>query len=181
LGRLAEAETYLAESQVDLGRPEFGSHNWRWSLRLADACARLELARGDLDAAAKSTASLLEQAEQREARKYTARGLALRARIHLAGGSFAEGSFAEGTFTDAEAGLQDALRLADSLCYLPTRVEARLRLSHLYRQIGLVDLAEGRLAEASGLIAALDGQIQSPELRLSFERGIGGGLDGREK
>ena len=162
LGRLAEAEMYLAESQKDLGRPEFGSHNWRWSIRLADAQARLNLAHGDLDEAAKSIDSLLSQANQMEARKYTVRGMALRAQIHLA----------KGSFPHAEADLRAARHLADSLCYAPSRVEARLRLGLLYRQTGSEDLAEQQLAEASNLIAALDAQIQHPELRLSFERGL---------
>lgn len=162
LRRLPEAEAFLAEAHKDLGRPEFGSHNWRWRIRLADALARLDLARGDLDAASQSIASLLEQAQQMQARKYIARALVLRGQVHLAKGSFSSG----------EVDLRAALDRADSLCYLPARVEARLRLSRLYGQIGSTDLAEGHYAEASDLIAGLDSQIQHPELRRSFERGI---------
>jgi hypothetical protein len=162
LGRLGEAGTYLAESQKDLGRPEFGSHNWRWGIRLADARARLELAHGDLNGAVKSLAGLLDQAKRLEARKYTVRGLVLRARIHLA----------EGSFPATEADLQAACRIADSICYPPARVEARLRLAHLYRQTGSAEQAERHLAEASNLVADLDRQIRHPELRSSFERGI---------
>jgi class 3 adenylate cyclase/tetratricopeptide (TPR) repeat protein len=162
LGRLAEAEMYLAESQKDLGRPEYGSHNWRWSLRLADARARLQLAHGDLDGAAGSIATLLEQAARLESRKYTLRGLLLRARTRLA----------ERSFPDAEAGLLAACRLADSLCYPPGRFEARLLLAHLYRQSGSSDQAKRRLDEASNMVADLDRQLRHPELRSSFERGI---------
>ncbi|HEX6305064.1 MAG TPA: adenylate/guanylate cyclase domain-containing protein [Anaerolineales bacterium] len=163
LGRWPEAETFLAEAEKDLGRPEFGSHNWRWRIRLADARARLDLARGDLDAAAQSIASLLEQAQKMLARKYTTRGLVLRGRVHLA----------QGAFSLAEADLQSALELADSLCYLPAQVEARLLLSDVYQQTGPAEVAKGHDAEASQLVAALDAQIQHPELRRSFERGIG--------
>jgi hypothetical protein len=63
----------MARSQKDLGRPEFGSHNWRWSHRLADA-ARLALAAGistvqldRLQPPGRSAAG--------ETRKYIARGL----------------------------------------------------------------------------------------------------------
>jgi hypothetical protein len=165
LGRLAEAEAYLSESQKDLGRPEFGSHNWRWSIRLGDARARLALAQGDLEGAVQSIASLLDQAKQREARKYTGRGLALRLRAQV--------HQAEGSFPAAEADLLVARNLADRLCYLPTRVETRLRLSQLYKQTGSADLGERYQAEATELVAALDAQLQHPELRASFERGIG--------
>jgi hypothetical protein len=163
LGRLEEAEAYLSESQKDLGRPEFGSHNWRWSLRLADARARLQLARDDLDEAAKSVASLLEQAKRLEARKYTVRGLALQAHIHLETSSN----------SSAEADLLAARRLADILCYLPSQVETRISLGKLYRQTGTGDLAEQNLTEASRLVEALDKQLNNPELRLSFRRGMG--------
>lgn len=166
LGRLPEAESFLVQAQKDLGRPEFGSHNWRWRIRLADARARLELARGDFDAATQSIASLLEQAQKMQARKYTARGLVLRGGVHLA----------QGSFSPAEADLLAGLELADSLCYLPAQVETRLRLSDVYRQTGPAESAEGRRAEASQLVAALDSQIQHPELRRSFERGIGSHL-----
>ena len=153
---------YLAESQKDLGRPEFGSHNWRWSLRLADARARLELTRGDPEKASKSIASLLEQANQTEARKYTVRGLALRGEMFLV----------KSSLKDSEVNLKAALDLADRICYPPARVGTRLSLDRLYRQSGNENMAEWHLAEASRLIAALDEQIQRPELRRSFERGL---------
>jgi class 3 adenylate cyclase len=162
LGRLAEAENYLVESQKDLGRPEYGSHNWRWSIRLADARARLDLAREDFAEAARSIGDLLDQGERLEARKYLARGLLLRGQVSLE----------QGSFPGAEADFASALRLADSLCYLPARVESRLLLRQLYRHTGQADLAERHNADALHLVAALDSQIQHPELRSSFERGL---------
>jgi hypothetical protein len=162
LGRLKEAETYLLESQKDLGRPEFGSHNWRWGIRLADARARLDLARGDLSGAARSVASLLDQAERMEARKYVLRGLALRGRINQL----------EGAFSSAEADYRTARKLADVLCYFPARVEIRLSLSELHRQYGQAESAERCSAEARQLVAELDLQLMNPEMRSSFERGL---------
>jgi tetratricopeptide (TPR) repeat protein len=166
LGRLAQAETYLAESQKDLGRPEFGSHNWRWSIRLADARARMELARGDFQEAKRSIASLLELAEQLEARKYLVRGLALRGQVRLV----------EGEYPGAEEDLQFARSMADGLCYLPIRVESRLLLRRLYRLTGSkdgpADSGERHFAEALDLVTALGAQIQHPELRSSFEKGL---------
>ncbi|HZD55240.1 MAG TPA: hypothetical protein VE136_00845, partial [Anaerolineales bacterium] len=166
LGRLQEAGSFLAEAQRDLGRPEFGSHNWRWRIRLADARARLSLAQDNLELAAGSISDLLEQAQKMRARKYTARGLVLRGQVHLS----------QGSFSPAEADLRTALVLADNLCYFPARVEARLRLSHVYKQAGLAEQAKGHAAEATDLVAGLGARLQHPELRSSFERGIGNQL-----
>jgi hypothetical protein len=102
-----------------------------------------------------------------EARKYTVRGLSLRGQFHML----------DGSHPDAEADLLAALQLADSICYLPARVESRMRLSRLYSQTGPEVLGERHFADASGLVADLDSQIQNPELRFSFERGILRDLD----
>ncbi len=168
LGRLDEAEEFLLQAEQDVGRPEFGSHNWRWRIRLADARAGLHLRRGDLEPAAASTEALLDQAEQMEARKYIARGLAQRGRIHLE---------MEDTAT-AEADLLSAVRLADSLCYPPTRIEARRQLTRLYMKRGAAEAAGRFQQEAANLVAELDAQIHHPEMRLSFQRGLRNAFNG---
>lgn len=168
LGRLDEAGAYLQQAEQDLGRPEFGSHNWRWRIRIADARAGLHLRRGDLEAAAESATALLEQAERMEARKYIARGLAQHGRIHLE----------MGEISPAEADLLAAIRMADSLCYPPVRIEARRQLTRLYQKLGAADAAGRFHREGVELIAGLDAQIQHPEMRLSFQRGLRNAFDG---
>jgi hypothetical protein len=162
LGKLDEAEAYLVESQKDLGRPEYGSHNWRWSIRLADARARLELARGNFNDAGRSVADLLDQAKRLEAPKYQVRGLILRASVRLK----------EGSTGEAGADLEAARRLADSLCYLPGRVEARLFLNQLHGQAGSLERAVWFYQEARDLVINLESHIQHRELRDSLERGL---------
>ena len=162
LNRLDEAEAYLIESQRDAGRPEFGSHNWRWQTRLADARARLMLARGKIDEAEKPIGDLLQQAETTRARKYLARGLVLRADWHRQRNDLAA----------AESDLRAAVGHADGMGYFPTRVEARRRLRKVYEQTGSTAKADRTQAELAALMAELDRTLQQPDLRRSFERGV---------
>jgi tetratricopeptide (TPR) repeat protein len=162
LNRLDEAEAYLIESQRDVGRPEFGSHNWRWQTRLADARARLVLARGQTDEAEMSIRDLLQQAESTRARKYLARGLALRADWHRQHNDLAT----------AETDLLVAVGHADQMGYFPTRIEARRNLRQVYEQIGSTARANHVQHEIANLITDLDRTLQQPDLRRSFERGV---------
>jgi tetratricopeptide (TPR) repeat protein len=162
LGRLEEAETYLAEVQRDLGRPEFGAHNWRWRTRLAEARARLALARGEVAAAEAAIAEMLGWAERTASRKYQARGWLLRAELCAA----------RGDASGAAADLRAAQALADSLGDFPTRVRARLRLADVWGELGEPAAATQAGREAGQLIAQLAGRLQNPELRRSYERGL---------
>jgi predicted ATPase/class 3 adenylate cyclase len=162
LNRLDEAEAYLIESQRDVGRPEFGSHNWRWQTRLADAQARLALARGNRDKADKAIGELFAWAESTHARKYLARGLVLRADRHLQ----------QHDHPSAECDLAAAVGHADQMCYFPARVEARSQLRRLYEQTGSATQADRMRRELCELIADLDRTLQQPDLRLSFEHGV---------
>jgi hypothetical protein len=163
LNRLDKAQSYLIESQRDVGRPEFGSHNWRWQTRLADAQARLALAQGKSDAADRAIGELFKQAESTRARKYLARGLVLRAERHLQ----------RHDLSSTECDLVAAVGHADQMCYFPTRVEARRRLRQLYEQTGSATQADRMRQELLDLIAELDRTLQHPELCQSFERGVG--------
>ena len=126
LNRLSEAESYLIESQHDVGRPEFGSHNWRWRTRLADARARLTLAQSKNDEAEQAVGELFQRSDSTRSRKYLARGLVLRADMHLQ----------RNDLTAAENDLVNACLHADQMCYFPTRIETRSGLRQLYEQTG---------------------------------------------
>ena len=123
LHRLDEADAYLVESQRDVGRPEFGSHNWRWQTRLADARARLALAQGKYAVASEALGALFQWAELTHARKYLARGLVLRAELHLQ----------HDDVPAAEHDLSAAVAHADQMCYFPTRIDARTQLGSSLR------------------------------------------------
>lgn len=163
LRRLEEAEDYFKECQTGLGDPKYGSHNWRWSLRLADARARLYLARDDFEEAAVSTAALLDQAKKVEARKYAARGLELSGQIRMA----------QGDYQQAEADLLEAVIQADRICYLPVRVQGRFLLGRLYEHLDQNSQAVACSSTAIQLIKSLEEQIRHPEIRSSFDKGIG--------
>ncbi|MFN8597515.1 MAG: adenylate/guanylate cyclase domain-containing protein [Anaerolineae bacterium] len=162
LNRLDEAEAYLIEAQRDVGRPEFGSHNWRWRTRLADAKARLALARGQLAEAEQAIDELLQQAEVTRARKYLARGLVLRADGHRQRNNLAA----------AESDLLAAISQADGMCYFPTRVGARCRLREVYAHTGSTANADRMQQEFAELMAELDRTLHQPDLRRSFEKGM---------
>jgi tetratricopeptide (TPR) repeat protein len=165
LGRLDEAEAYLAESQQVLTGLPYSFHSWRWQTRIPDARARLLLARAQYEEAAKAVAELLGWAACTQARKYQARGLLLRAQIHIA----------QDNLTAAESAASDlrgACYLADSICYFPVRLEARRELSRLYERTGDDEQAGQFRAEAAQLVADLDRQLTHPELRHAFERGL---------
>jgi predicted ATPase/class 3 adenylate cyclase len=161
LNRLNEAEAYLVEAQRDVGRPEFGSHNWRWQTRLADARARLAWAQGRNDEVDQAVVDLFQWAELTRACKYLARGLVLRADRLVQRDDLAA----------AECDLIAALGHADRMCYFPTRAEARSKLRQLYKRTGSAAQADRMRRELSELIAALDRTIQQPDLRRSFARG----------
>jgi predicted ATPase/class 3 adenylate cyclase len=163
LNRLGEAEAHLIEAQRDVGKPEFGSHNWRWQTRLADARARLALACGRPEEADQALDELFRLAEFTHARKYLARGLVLRA----------DRSVQRNDLSSAECDLSTAAGHADQMCYFPTRVEARSKLCRLYKQIGSAAQADRVRQELAELIAEFDRTVQQPELRRSFEQGFG--------
>ena len=162
LNRGDDAEAYLIESQRDVGRPEFVSHNWRWQTRLADARARLAVAQGKSAEADQAIVELFERAELTHARKYLARGLMLRAERHLQ----------RGDLSAAECDLVAAAGHADQMCYFPIRAEARSKLRQLYEQTGSSAQVDRMRRELSDVIADLDRTLQQPDLRHSFERGI---------
>jgi len=163
LNQLDEAETYLIESQRDIGRPEFGSHNWRWQTRLA-------LARGKGAEAEKAIGELFQWAESTRSHKYLARGLVLRADLYRQ----------RDDLSAAECDLIAAGGHADQMCYFPTRIEARTKLRQLYEQIGSPAQADRMRQELSDLIASLDGDLKQPDLRHSFERGVASSILGKE-
>jgi tetratricopeptide (TPR) repeat protein len=106
LNRLDEAEKYLSQSQQNLGKSEFGVHNWRWQTRLTDAWARLDLEKGNLMEASKSVNELFKIAGHTKARKYLARGLLLRAEVSIRSSQDQHG----------EADVAAALSLGDEMC-----------------------------------------------------------------
>lgn len=159
LGKLAEAETYVLDAQQWLGKSEFGFHAWRWETRMTDARARLLVAHKLYDDAAPLVVELLDWAERTQSTKYRARGLVLRAQIHIAANDLAR----------AENDLHIARHLADVMNYLPIQVQAR----QLLASICTGNAAQKYRAESAHIVADLERRLINPELKNSFQRGIG--------
>jgi tetratricopeptide (TPR) repeat protein len=159
LGKLDEAETYVLDAQRWMGKPEFGFHAWRWETRLTDARARLLIAHQLYDDAAPLVIELLDWAERTQSTKYRARGLVLRAHIHLATNDLAR----------AENDLQIARHLADVMQYVPIQIHAR----RLLADVCAGDAAKDYRVQVTQIIDALGKRLQHPELQKSLERGLG--------
>jgi tetratricopeptide (TPR) repeat protein len=162
LGKWTEADTYMLQVQQWMGKPEFGFHAWRWQMRLTDAHAHLLIAQSLYEQAASVVTGLLDWAERTHATKYRARGLMLRAQIHLANQAL----------PSADADLRTAIHLADVMNYIPIRLQARQLLARLCG-----DESALWRTQAKHILADLQQRVQHPELKCSLERGIGNYAD----
>lgn len=163
LGKLEQADRYLLALQNWVGRAEFGFHAWRWQIRLVDARARLLLAWHLYDEAAQVIGGLFDWAAHTESCKYHARARLLRAEVHGA----------LGNTSAAEADLCAAARLADVMNYYPIRLTARRKLCEAYEKAGRAADASVMQAELSSINTALDRCLTHPDLRRSYQRGLG--------
>jgi tetratricopeptide (TPR) repeat protein len=159
LGKLDEAETYVLDAQQWMGKPEFGFHAWRWETRLTDARARLLIAHQLYDDAAPLVIELLDWAERTQSTKYRARGLVLRAHIHLATNDLAR----------AENDLQIARHLGDVMNYIPLQIQAR----RLLAGVCAGNAAQQYRVEATRIVDDLGKRLEQSALQKSFECGIG--------
>ena len=162
LGNLDEAETYCQQLTQWLGRPEQGYRIWRWHVRYNDARARLLMAQASYDQVAGVIAELIDQADQTHSNKYCARGLVLRARIDLQ----------RGEAERARIDLLAACHLADEMSHTPARIETRQWLARAVAQSDPVQ-AQAYLAQADQIVQSTGESLIHPELKRSFERGLG--------
>ena len=160
LGELDEANVHLKELDQWMGHDEMGFYAWRWQIELADASARLMLARAKYDDADKLVGELLAGAERTGSTKYLARGHVLRGQIHVE----------RKDYKAAEADFAVARHLADVMGYLPVRLDARRKLAEL-RKRNLSDAAPLE-AEIEYIVRDLDRRLKDPALRRSFQHGI---------
>ena len=162
LGRLDEADQFVLQLHQWMGRSEFGFHAWRWQMRFADARARLLIANSLFDEAQPVVDELLDWAGRTASAKYRARGLMLRARLRIT----------RGDSGGAKVDLTAARGLADVMGYLPVQIQARRALAELGDQAGTA-APERYREQAAQLVTGLGQSLKHPDLRRSFERGIG--------
>ena len=81
LGQPERAESYLAPTLDRVEREAFGSHRWRWKIRLCIGLAELSYTTGDYDQALRYVEEGLKEAQATSSQKYVALGWALRGKI----------------------------------------------------------------------------------------------------
>ncbi len=105
LGQYERALSYLEPTLERVQREAFGSHRWRWKIRLLIGLAELSYTTGADEQALRYVEEGLEEARATSSQKYVAKGLALRGKIL---GRLGHGSAAGGE-------LQQAFTLAEQL------------------------------------------------------------------
>ena len=81
LGQHARALSYLAPTLDRVVREAFGSHSWRWQMRILIGLAELSYTTGDYDQALRYVEEGLQEAQRTSSQKYVALGWALRGKI----------------------------------------------------------------------------------------------------
>lgn len=177
LNRLDEADGYVTEIQGWMGRPEFGFHSWRWQIRLADVRVRLAMGRSQPDPAQAALAELTDWATRTQSHKYLARARLLGGSLRLAGLASRTGQASsastEAEWADARADLLAARELADRMQNPPLQVQTRRALIEWHDRRGETRAVADLGDEVLRLLEALERRLVDPELRASFERGLG--------
>jgi tetratricopeptide (TPR) repeat protein len=81
LGQPARARSILAPALDRVIREAFGSHSWRWKMRLCIGLADLSYTTGDYAQALRYVEEGLQEAQRTSSQKYVALGWALRGKI----------------------------------------------------------------------------------------------------
>lgn len=158
LGDLAGADDVLEPVRADLASGGDPWMRWRYAMHVNDVEARLQLARGEPEAALALLDSELASARDTDAPKLVARALELRGRVlvHLDDRDAAEQS------------LREALAAAEAIGYPPVRWRAFSLLAELARRRGDASGAKSHAGAAMALIRKLaDPAIDEP-LRRRF-------------
>jgi ATP/maltotriose-dependent transcriptional regulator MalT len=157
-GELEEAGALLAPLHAHIEDEADTSMMWRYRLHLADAEARLALARGAPDVALRLAREELAGARQHGARKLEARAQELGARALVVLGERAE----------AEAELGEAAAVAAAIGYAPVRWRTLALESVLARRAGDGARAERSAAAVRSLTAELAAGLPETRLRLAL-------------
>jgi tetratricopeptide (TPR) repeat protein len=103
MGQPTRAWSYLAPTLDRVRREAFGSHNWRWQIRILLGLAELSYTTGDYDQALHYLEAGLKEAQRTSSQKYVALGWALHGKIIAKlGDTDAAGTELQRAFTLAE-------------------------------------------------------------------------------
>jgi tetratricopeptide (TPR) repeat protein len=158
LGQPTRAWSYLAPTLDRVVREAFGSHNWRWQMRILIGLAELSYTTGDHDQALRYVEEGLKEAQRTSSQKYVALGLALRGKIIA-------------KFGDTEAAgteLQRAFTLADQLQSPSLLYPIAYDLGQWYKSTGKEREAASLYSQAKATIEQMATAVEDDALRSTF-------------
>jgi tetratricopeptide (TPR) repeat protein len=158
LGQHARAWSYLAPTLDRVVREAFGSHSWRWKMRILIGLAELSYTAGEHDQALRSVEEGLKEAQRTSSQKHVALGWALRGKIIAKLG-------------DTEAAgveLRRALSLAEQLQSPSLLYPIAYDLGQWYETTGKEREATSLYSKASATIAQMATAVEDDALRSTF-------------
>jgi class 3 adenylate cyclase/tetratricopeptide (TPR) repeat protein len=158
LGQPTRARSYLAPTLDRVLREAFGSHNWRWQMRLLLGLAELSSMTGDSDQALRYVEEGLQEAQRTSSQKYVALGWALRGKIAAQWGD----RDAAGTE------LQRAFTLAEQLQSPSLLYPIAYDLGQWYESTGKEREAASLYGKAKATIAQMATAVEDEALRSTF-------------
>jgi tetratricopeptide (TPR) repeat protein len=158
LGQHTRAWSYLAPTLDRVVREAFGSHNWRWQMRILLGLAELSSTTGDHDQALRYVEEGLKEAQRTASQKYVALGWALRGKIIAK----------LGDVDAAGTELQQAFSLAEQLQSPSLLYPIAYDLGHWYESTGKEREAATLYGKAKATIAQMATAVEDEALRSTF-------------
>jgi tetratricopeptide (TPR) repeat protein len=154
----ARACSYLESTLERVEREAFGSHRWRWKIKLLIGLAELSYSTGAYDEALRYVEKGLQEAQRTSSQKYIALGWALRGKTAA-------------KFGDADAAgadLQRAFRLADRLQSPSLLYPIAYNLGHWCETTGKEQKAARLYSRAKAAIEHMATAVEDQALRSIF-------------
>jgi tetratricopeptide (TPR) repeat protein len=159
-GQYERALSYFVPTLERVEREAFGSHRWRWKIRLLLGLAELSFATGDYEQALRCVDQGIEEAQATSSQKYVAQGWALRGKI------------AAGLGDRAAAGteLQRAFTLAEQLRSPSLVFPLAYDLGQWYETAGKEREAAALYSKAKASVEHMAAAVEDDTLRSIFLR-----------
>jgi class 3 adenylate cyclase/tetratricopeptide (TPR) repeat protein len=158
LGQPTCALSYLEPTLDRVVQEAFGSHRWRWQMRILTGLAELSYTTGDYDQALRYAEEGLKEAQRTSSQKYVALSWALRGKI----------AAKLGDMVSAGAELQRALSLADQLQSPSLLYPIAYDLGHWHETMGQEREAAALYGKAKATIAQMATAVEDDALRSTF-------------
>ena len=158
LGQHVRALSYLKPTLDRVVREAFGSHNWRWQIRILIGLAELSSLTGDDDQALRYVEAGLKEAQRTSSQKYVAMGWVLRGKI----------AAKLGDSVSAGTELQHAFSLAEQLQSPSLLYPIAYDLGQWYESAGNERDAAALYSQAKATIDQMATAVEDEALRSTF-------------